>query len=137
MECNFNELVLPDETFKIVQEEGFWETDDYAPFFIEINFVEGDTEEGEFLFSVQFDPGSSVFEQSNKFISSKGYEQNGYGWTEFLAMELQKCSPKTFEYLEFDAEAETCSITTVSKGAFHFMLACLQNIFTNIRENRS
>ncbi|MFN1218763.1 Imm51 family immunity protein [Chryseobacterium kwangjuense] len=133
MEYNFNELLLPDDIFEIVQEEGFWETDEYAPFFIEINFVEGDTEEGDFLFSVQFDPGSSEFEQSNIFISSRGYEQNGYGWAEFLATELQRCSPQTFESLEFDPEAETCSIATVSKDAFHIMLECLQNIFRNIR----
>lgn len=132
MRCDFNQLILPKNLFTIVEEEGFWETDDFNPFFIEVSLVEGDTEKGNFLFSIQFNPNGSEFNRWNQYILHRGFEENGYGWEQFLAKEIEKSKPSIIAYIEFDSEAETCFIATVSQDIFYTLLKCLHEIFNTI-----
>jgi len=128
----FTGFTLPKGTLKIVEEEGFWETDEYSPFFLEINFIDSDTDEGNFLFSFQFSPTPSEFDRWNSTLSLKGFEQSGYGWTEFLIKEIHKYAPEIYKHLLFDPEAETCYIATTSMDIFQLLLPCLGEIFKSI-----
>ena len=126
---DFDTLVFPKDLADKVREEGFWETEAYHPFFINVDWIESDAEDGAFLYSFQFNPNDEAFESLNKAIALKGFDENGYGWTQFLLGELQQRDKDLRQELGSDPEAETCYLASTSKQLFYRLLLCLKMIF--------
>ncbi|NQX41276.1 Immunity protein 51 [Pedobacter steynii] len=129
---DFCTLNLPSDLHRILEEEGEWESEEFLPFFINVDLVEGESEDGDLLFSFQFSPSSQEFERLNSIVSSKGFDENGYGWTEFLMNEIEKLDQDLVGDLEVDPEAETCSIVTTSRGSFEKLLFYLTKVFQEL-----
>lgn len=129
---DFYTLSFPSNLHRVLEEEGGWESEEFLPFFINVDLVEGESEGGDLLFSFQFGPSSREFEGLNKIVSSRGFDENGYGWTEFLMNEIEKIDQHLIEDLDVDPEAETCSIVTTSRGSFEKLLSYLTKVFQEL-----
>lgn len=129
---DFYTLNLPSNLHRVLEEEGGWESEEFLPFFINVDLVEGESEDGDLLFSFQFSPSSQEFERLNSIVSSKGFDENGYGWTEFLMNGIEKLDQDLVSDLEVDPEAENCSIVTTSKSSFEKLLFYLTKIFQEL-----
>jgi hypothetical protein len=129
---DFYTLNLPSNLHRVLEEDGEWESEEFSPFFINVDLVEGESEDGDLLFSFQFSPSSPEFEELNKTISSRGFDENGYGWTEFLMNEIEKLDKHLIKDLDVDPEAETCSIVTTSRGSFEKLLFYLAKVFQEL-----
>ena len=131
---DFYTLNLPSNIHRVLEEEGEWESEEFTPFFINADLVDGESEEGDILFSFQFSPGSHDFAVLNKIVSAKGFDENGYGWTEFLMQEIEKMDQHLVGGLNVDPEAETCSIVTTSRSSFEKLLSHLTKVFQELRQ---
>ena len=129
---DFYTLNLPSNLHRVLEEEGEWESEEFLPFFINVDLVDGESEDGDLLFSFQFSPSIQEFEGLNKIISSRGFDENGYGWTEFLMNEIERLDQCLIEDLGVDPEGETCSIVTTSRGSFEKLLSYLTKVFQEL-----
>ncbi|WP_164879148.1 Imm51 family immunity protein [Flavobacterium cerinum] len=86
------------------------------------------------MFSSQFSPDSLGFVVLNKIVSAKGFDENGYGWTEFLMQEIEKMDQHLVGGLNVDPEAETFSIVTTSRSSFEELLSHLTKLFQELKQ---
>jgi hypothetical protein len=129
---DFTNLVFPSNLKFILEDEGCWETEEYSPFFITIDLIEENDDGEGLLFSFQFNPNSKEFEDLNKAISSMGFDDDGFGWTDFLMQEIEKVDSKLSKSLDNDSESETCYLVTTSQQLFEKLLKHLKVIFHNL-----
>jgi hypothetical protein len=127
-ELHLEAIMIPANIDELLAGESIWDIE-VPPFSISIveTVYKGvDT----MTWSIEFSP-SFDFDDLNKKIEEKGFEPDGYGWTEYIQEYITTHYPKAKDRIREDSESGTCCLYTFTKSDF---TALLKIVSESIRE---
>ncbi|WP_405414828.1 Imm51 family immunity protein [Maribacter sp. Asnod1-A12] len=112
---------LPGNLFQILQEEEYFESEDFDPILITIEEIQY---KGEDVISYQ-----AEFEVLEEYDNIYGYE-----WEELIRKYIEKNEPELLEFIKGDSESSTCVIWTNNQSKFKKILGRMIELIENSNE---
>lgn len=106
---SISNLRIPENLFKILEEEEYWEEESFEPLMITVEEIQY---RGEDMISYQV-----TFEVLEEYKDINGDE-----WEELIRIYIEEKEPELVKYIQGDSERSTCVIWTNSESSFKKIL---------------
>jgi hypothetical protein len=121
------EVKIPRNLKELLEEEDFWECEDYLPLRLTIEkSVQNDKEV--IHHQVDFEPGEDEFTEWNTNIQKWDIEPDGYGWSEVIRQLISSQNSSLEGKVLDDSEKSTCVLYTLELASYRKLLKAIGRI---------
>ncbi len=115
---SISNLRIPENLFKILEEEEYWEEESFEPLMITVEEIQY---RGEDMISYQV-----TFEVLEEYKDINGDE-----WEELIRIYIEEKEPELVKYIQGDSERSTCVIWTNSESSFKKILGWMIELISS------
>ncbi|HYV90220.1 MAG TPA: Imm51 family immunity protein [Chitinophagales bacterium] len=122
-------LKIPNNLTQVLEEEGMWEDETFAP--VHITVMESEFKGKNVIgFQLEFSPHEN-FNEINEVMEENGIEVDGYNWEGLIRKFLKKKDKKFEAKVIGDSEGETCVLWTQTEEDFRRLLGFTIEFISN------
>lgn len=116
---HIDELVFPSNLAAILERDGIWADDSFAPIGVLVMEVEY---EGEEMVSYQLEISAGDLEEVEAVMEKYGQDADGYGWEDLVREHIHRIDPALEAAMRGDSEGATCVLWVPDAESFREML---------------
>jgi hypothetical protein len=125
-----DQLVFPKNLDKILDKDGIWSDDTFAP--ITVLVLEGE-DDGSDVICYQFEiPVGDAFEEIEAIMESNDMDASGLDWEDMIREYIHRIDPILENKLQSESEAETCILWVPDETNFRKVFGHLLDLLGDL-----
>ncbi len=125
-----DQLVFPKNLDKILDQDGIWSDDTFAP--ITVLVLEGE-EEGSDVICYQFEiPVGDAFEEIEAIMESNDMDASGLDWEDMIREYIHRIDPILENKLQSESETETCILWVPDEASFRKIFGHVLDLLSDL-----
>jgi hypothetical protein len=125
-----DQLVFPKNLDKILDQDGIWSDDTFAPIIVLV--LEGE-DEGSDVICYQFEiPVGDAFEEIEAIMESNDMDANGLDWEDTIREYIHRIDPILENKLQSESETETCILWVPDEASFRKIFGHVLDLLSDL-----